>query len=71
MQIKGYYDAIVIGLGGVGSFALRALVERMGSNPHGVSATRKNLRILGIEQFTPGHRFGTLHLVTLSAGNNG
>jgi hypothetical protein len=62
MLRKGHYDAIVIGLGGVGSFALKALAERCISHVDGMATTSsatKNLRILGIEQFTPGHRFGT------------
>jgi len=49
-----HYDAIVIGLGGVGSFVLRALSERLGNG------SNRSLKILGIEQFTLGHHFGKL-----------
>jgi hypothetical protein len=62
MLYKGHYDAIVIGLGGVGSFALKALAERFICHADGLatsSATKTKLRVLGIERFTPGHRFGT------------
>ena len=43
-----HYDAIVIGCGGMGSAALRAL-----------ALTGK--RVLGIEQFEPGHDRGSSH----------
>ena len=45
------WDAAVLGLGGVGSFALRALARR------GVSA-------IGVERFTPGHDRGSSHGAT-------
>jgi sarcosine oxidase len=45
------YDAIVVGLGGVGSFALRALAK-----------ASKNPKVLGIEQYvTGGHLQGSSH----------
>ncbi len=43
------YDAIVVGLGGVGSFALRSL-----------SKSTKN-KVLGLERFHIGHEFGSSH----------
>ena len=43
-----HYDAIVIGCGGMGSAALRALAL-------------KGKRVLGIEQFEPGHDRGSSH----------
>ena len=43
-----HYDAIVIGCGGMGSAALRALAL-------------KGKRVLGIEQFEPGHHRGSSH----------
>lgn len=42
------WDAVVLGLGGVGSFALRALA-------------RRGVRALGVEQFQPGHDRGSSH----------
>ena len=46
------YDAIVVGLGGVGSFALRSLTK----------SGQKNLKVLGIEQYTTGgHLMGSSH----------
>ena len=44
------YDAIVIGLGGVGSFALRSLAKKS-----------EDIRVLGIEQFDLGHTLGSSH----------
>lgn len=45
------YDVIVVGLGGMGSAALRHLAIR-------------GQRVLGIEQFTPGHDRGSSHGLT-------
>jgi len=42
------WDAVVLGLGGVGSFALRALAKR-------------GVKVLGLEQFEPGHDQGSSH----------
>ena len=42
------YDVIVVGLGGMGSAAAYSLAAR-------------GQRVLGIEQFTPAHRFGSSH----------
>lgn len=42
------YDAIVIGLGGMGSAAAYQLAQR-------------GLRVLGLEQFTPAHNLGSSH----------
>lgn len=42
------YDAIVIGLGGIGSAALHQLAKR-------------GLNVLGLEQFSVGHAFGSSH----------
>src|SRR5437763_14369390 len=42
------YDAIVVGLGAMGSASLSHLAKR-GS------------KVLGLEQFTPGHGFGSSH----------
>eukprot|EP00531_Pseudo-nitzschia_arenysensis_P010968 CAMPEP_0116149614 /NCGR_PEP_ID=MMETSP0329-20121206/19066_1 /TAXON_ID=697910 /ORGANISM="Pseudo-nitzschia arenysensis, Strain B593" /LENGTH=425 /DNA_ID=CAMNT_0003645989 /DNA_START=70 /DNA_END=1347 /DNA_ORIENTATION=+ len=44
------YDAIVVGLGGVGSFALRSL-----------SKTHESTKVLGLERFHIGHEFGSSH----------
>ena len=44
------YNAIVIGLGGVGSFALRSLSKKS-----------EDIRVLGIEQFDLGHTLGSSH----------
>jgi sarcosine oxidase len=48
------WDAVVIGLGGVGSFALRALSQKKNS-----SAVKLN--VLGLESFTRGHSLGSSH----------
>ncbi len=42
------WDAVVVGLGGVGAFALRALASR-------------GARVLGVERFEPGHARGSSH----------
>ncbi len=42
------YDVIVVGLGGMGSSAAYQLA-------------RRGLRVLGVEQFTPAHTFGSSH----------
>src|ERR671937_345330 len=42
------YDAIVVGLGAMGSAALYQL-------------SRRGLRVLGLEAFAPGHRLGSSH----------
>jgi len=42
------YDAVVVGLGGMGSAALAHLASR-------------GARVVGIEQFEPGHAFGSSH----------
>lgn len=42
------YDVIVVGLGGIGSAAAYRLAKR-------------GLRVLGLEQFTPAHTFGSSH----------
>ena len=47
------WDAVVLGLGGVGSFALRALSLQRIRNP--------NMSILGIERFQRGHDHGSSH----------
>jgi sarcosine oxidase len=44
------YDAVVVGLGGVGSFALRALTKEA-----------KGGRFLGIERHVRGHAYGSSH----------
>src|SRR5260370_5718164 len=44
----GTFDAIVVGLGGMGSAALFELA-------------RRGRRVLGLEQFTPGHDQGSSH----------
>ncbi|HET6881010.1 MAG TPA: N-methyl-L-tryptophan oxidase [Pirellulales bacterium] len=46
--MKNHYDAIVLGVGGVGSAALCHLA-------------RRGLRVLGIERFSPGHARGSSH----------
>ena len=46
------YDAVVVGLGGVGSFAMRALAKSGGG------------RFLGLEQFSRGHARGSSHGMT-------
>jgi sarcosine oxidase len=43
-----HYDAVVVGLGGVGSFALRALSKTSG-------------KFLGLERYRKGHLFGSSH----------
>src|SRR5689334_12273214 len=45
---KGRYDAIVLGVGGMGSAALCELA-------------RRGRRVLGLEQFVPGHDRGSSH----------
>ncbi|HIF33480.1 MAG TPA: N-methyl-L-tryptophan oxidase [Planctomycetaceae bacterium] len=45
---RQHYDAIVLGLGGVGSAAV-------------LHAARRNLRVLGLEQYTPAHSRGSSH----------
>lgn len=47
---EGMYDAVVLGLGGVGSFALRNLAKQ-----------GKGGKFLGIERFTRGHAKGSSH----------
>lgn len=49
-SINNIYDAIVIGLGGVGSFALRSAAIK-----------NKQIRVLGIERFQLGHELGSSH----------
>jgi sarcosine oxidase len=46
------YDAVVVGLGGVGSFALRALTREGG---------KQGGKFLGIERFSLGHAKGSSH----------
>ncbi len=46
--MPGSYDVIVVGLGGMGSAAARALAAR-------------GARVLGFERFTPAHAFGASH----------
>lgn len=69
------HDAIVIGLGGVGSFALRSLSKgkkgrlQKGDSPVTTEDGKNNkskkcnsgLRVLGLEQFTIGHAMGSSH----------
>ena len=58
------WDVVVIGLGGVGSFALRAATAiNKGTNGATASNTSKKIlpKILGIEKFTPCHPFGSSH----------
>jgi sarcosine oxidase len=50
------WDAVVIGLGGVGSFALRALSQKKNS-----LAAADKLNLLGLESFTRGHSLGSSH----------
>ena len=45
---RRHYDAIVLGLGGVGSATV-------------LNAARRNLRVLGLEQYTPVHSRGSSH----------
>lgn len=45
-----FYDAIIIGVGGVGSFTLRSLARKS-----------KSIRVLGIERFQLGHELGSSH----------
>jgi sarcosine oxidase len=45
------YDAIVVGLGGVGSFALRSLAKN----------SKSSNRVLGMERFKVGHELGSSH----------
>mmetsp|Transcript_41587 Transcript_41587/g.60878 ORF Transcript_41587/g.60878 Transcript_41587/m.60878 type:complete len:466 (-) Transcript_41587:187-1584(-) len=54
------WDVVVVGLGGVGSFALRSLARRkrdilQTKNSH------KSLNILGLERFSIGHTHGSSH----------
>jgi sarcosine oxidase len=54
------YDAIVIGLGGVGSFALRSLSKgKIGRNKGNIGSSGS--RFLGIERYTIGHDLGSSH----------
>jgi sarcosine oxidase len=46
---ENMYDAVVLGLGGVGSFAIRALSKQ------------KGVKVLGIERFSRGHTNGSSH----------
>mmetsp|Transcript_28090 Transcript_28090/g.39541 ORF Transcript_28090/g.39541 Transcript_28090/m.39541 type:complete len:437 (+) Transcript_28090:253-1563(+) len=46
------WDCIVLGLGGVGSFALRSLVR---------NSSKSAAKVLGIELFQRGHSFGSSH----------
>jgi sarcosine oxidase len=48
MPSPGKYDVIVVGLGAMGSATLFHLA-------------RRGVRVLGLEQFTSGHRFGSSH----------
>lgn len=48
------WDCIVLGLGGVGSFALRAVA-------HDMSKGTKPVKILGLERFALGHAKGSSH----------
>ena len=61
---KTLYNAVVIGLGGVGSFALKALASSMKQrNQHHPDSSNNHHSklLLGIEQFTRGHSFGSSH----------
>lgn len=64
------YDAIVVGLGGVGSFALRSLVRGKEGRDNSNSGSSGNdedsssgsgLRVLGLERFHIGHELGSSH----------
>ena len=58
------WDVVVIGLGGVGSFALRAAMTATTQSTKGkvASKTSKKIpKVLGIEKFTPCHPFGSSH----------
>src|SRR5262249_16656268 len=48
VHVSRRYDAIVVGLGAMGSAALRAL-------------SRRGLRVLGLDRFTPPHALGSSH----------
>ncbi len=55
------WDIVVIGLGGVGSFALRAASQSSKTNPKKSHHLSKALKVLGIEKFTPSHPYGSSH----------
>ena len=55
------WDVVVIGLGGVGSFALRAATQSAKQLQKHHSQKNATMKILGIEQFTPCHEFGSSH----------
>ena len=55
------WDVVVIGLAGVGSFALRAATQSAKQLPKKHSQKNATMKILGIEQFTPCHEFGSSH----------
>ena len=55
-------DLVVIGLGGVGSYALRAASQIAKEQQRLHTHSKKHaMKILGIEKFTPCHEFGSSH----------
>jgi len=58
--LNRYYDTVVLGLGGVGTFALRALA-RAAKEGNGGSRNGQQGRILGIEKFALNHNRGSSH----------
>lgn len=58
-KIVEHYDAVVVGLGGVGAFALRALTKKIGIARRGNETKKQCLKLLGLEQFSPRHQFDT------------
>ncbi len=59
------WDVTVVGLGGVGSFALRAaaqIAKELQQTPkQNTTISNHCMKILGIEKFKPGHEFGSSH----------
>jgi sarcosine oxidase len=52
---RNVYDAVVVGLGAVGSFALRALARMEDGQ------TQSTKKFLGVEQYKAGHNYGSSH----------
>mmetsp|Transcript_2192 Transcript_2192/g.2969 ORF Transcript_2192/g.2969 Transcript_2192/m.2969 type:complete len:416 (+) Transcript_2192:133-1380(+) len=53
------WDVVVVGLGGVGSFALRAVAQIISKGPSRSRSSK--MKVLGIERFKPCHSFGSSH----------
>ncbi len=81
MAVPSVWDAVVVGLGGVGSFCLRALSRQgLQQQQHGTSAnTSISKKILGLEEVmigvprTVAHEFivaRTLNMPTMCRGLN-